>query len=75
MRYWVKTYRDTVCVLLSDSLSFSLALLEGMLVLELGTHIDDVLWVGWMWVVVFVCYLVVVESCVGDEIVGRKREV
>ncbi len=36
------TYWDTVGVLLTDSLSFCLALLEGMLVLELGTHID-----GW----------------------------
>ena len=35
------THWDTVCVLLSDSFSFSLTLLEGMLVLELGTHINS----------------------------------
>ena len=34
------TYRNTVRILLSDTLSFSLALLERVLVLELGTHID-----------------------------------
>jgi len=34
------TYWDTVCVLLTDSLSLSLALLERVLVLELGTHVD-----------------------------------
>ena len=39
---WGTTYRNAVCILLSDSLSFSLALLERVLVLELGTHIDDV---------------------------------
>jgi len=33
------TYWDTVCVLLSDSLSLSLALLERMLVLELRAHV------------------------------------
>ncbi len=32
------TYWDTVCVLLTDTLSFGFALLEGVLVLELGTH-------------------------------------
>ena len=32
------THRDAVGILLSDPLSFSLALLEGVLVLELGTH-------------------------------------
>ena len=36
------TYGNAVCILLSDSLSFSLALLERVLILELGTHIDDV---------------------------------
>ena len=35
-------YRNAVCIFLSDSLSFSLALLERVLVLELGTHIHDV---------------------------------
>ena len=35
------TYRNTVGILLSDALSFGLALLEGMLVLELRTHVDD----------------------------------
>ena len=34
------TYRNTVGILLSDTLSFSLALLERVLVLELGTHFD-----------------------------------
>lgn len=34
------TYRNTICIFLSDTLSFSLALLERVLVLELGTHID-----------------------------------
>ena len=34
------TYRNTVGVLLSDTLCFRLALLEGVLVLELGTHVD-----------------------------------
>ena len=34
------TYWDTVCVLLTDSLSLSLALLERVLVLELGAHVD-----------------------------------
>lgn len=38
-----KTYGDAVCVFLSDSLSFSLALLKRVLVLELGSHDDDVL--------------------------------
>lgn len=32
-------YWDPVCVFLSDALSFGFALLERMLVLELGTHI------------------------------------
>lgn len=36
-----KTYRNAVSILLTDTLSFSLALLEGVLVLELGTHVDD----------------------------------
>ncbi len=34
------TYRNTIGILLSDTFSFSLALLEGVLVLKLGTHID-----------------------------------
>ena len=36
------TYWNAVCILLADSLSLSLALLERVLVLELGTHLDDV---------------------------------
>lgn len=36
----VKAYWDTVCVFLSDTLSLRLALLERVLVLELGSHID-----------------------------------
>jgi len=32
---------DSVGILLTDSLSFSLALLEGMFVLKLGSHDDD----------------------------------
>ena len=36
------TYWNTVRILLSDALSFSLALLKGMLVLKLGTHVDSV---------------------------------
>lgn len=35
----VRTYRDAVGVLLSDALGLGLALLEGMLVLELGSHL------------------------------------
>lgn len=34
------TYRNTVSILLSDALGLSLALLEGMLVLELAAHVD-----------------------------------
>lgn len=34
-----EAYRDPVCVFLSDTLSFGLALLEWVLVLELRTHI------------------------------------
>lgn len=34
------TYRNAVGILLSDALSFSLALLERVLILKLGTHID-----------------------------------
>ena len=36
-----KTYGNPVGILLSDALRFSLALLERVLVLELGTHVDD----------------------------------
>jgi len=32
------TYWDAVCIFLADTLGFGLALLEGMLVLELGSH-------------------------------------
>jgi len=34
------TYWDAVGVLLTNTLGFCLALLEGMLVLELGSHYD-----------------------------------
>lgn len=34
------THGDAVCVFLSDSLSLGFALLERMLVLELGAHFD-----------------------------------
>ena len=34
------TYRDAIGVLLANAFRFCLALLEGMLVLELGTHGD-----------------------------------
>lgn len=34
-------YRNTIRVLLADTLGLSLALLEGMLVLELGSHGDE----------------------------------
>jgi hypothetical protein len=34
-----ETYGNTVVVLLADALSFGLALLEGMLVLKLRTHV------------------------------------
>ena len=34
------TYRNAISVFLSDAFSFGLALLEGVLILELGTHID-----------------------------------
>ena len=36
-----RTYRNAVSVLLADALSLGLSLLEGVLVLELGSHIDD----------------------------------
>jgi len=36
------TYWDTVGILLTDPLSFLLALLERMLVLELGAHVESV---------------------------------
>ncbi len=35
------TYRNSVGILLSDALRFSLAFLKRVLVLELGTHIDS----------------------------------
>lgn len=34
-----ETYRNAVRILLPDALGLSLALLEGMLVLELGSHV------------------------------------
>jgi hypothetical protein len=42
----VVTHRDAVGVLLPDALGLGLALLEGVLVLELGAHVD-----GWLVVV------------------------
>jgi hypothetical protein len=44
----VVTHRDAVGVLLPDALGLGLALLEGVLVLELGAHVG-----GW---VVVVCW-------------------
>ena len=35
-----ETYRNAISVLLADAVCFCLALLEGVLVLELGTHGD-----------------------------------
>ena len=40
------TYRNTISIFLSNALSFGLALLEGMLVLELGSHIDGYVMTG-----------------------------
>lgn len=39
----MNTYWDAVGVLLTDALGFGLALLEGVLVLELGSHLDKCL--------------------------------
>jgi hypothetical protein len=39
---FIQTYRDAVGVFLTDPLGLSLALLEGVLVLELGSHGDGV---------------------------------
>jgi hypothetical protein len=36
---WIVTYRDAVGVLLPDALGLGLALLERVLVLELGAHV------------------------------------
>ena len=36
-----ETYRNAISVLLTDAVCFCLALLERVLVLELGTHGDD----------------------------------
>jgi hypothetical protein len=44
-----RTYRNAVGVLGSDALSFCLALLEWMLVLELGTHDEYGLGFGRVW--------------------------
>ena len=38
----VNTYRNAVGVLLADALGLGLALLEGVLVLKLGSHVDGV---------------------------------
>ncbi len=35
-------YWDAVCVFLTDALSLGLTLLKGVLVLELGSHVDGV---------------------------------
>jgi len=43
----VSAYGNPVSVFLPDALSFSLALLEGVLVLELGAHGDG--WVFGFW--------------------------
>lgn len=40
---WRETYGNAVVVLLTDALSLGLALLEGVLVLELGSH-DEGCW-------------------------------
>ncbi len=37
---FMTTYRNPIGVLLPDSLGLSLALLEGMLVFELGPHVE-----------------------------------
>lgn len=44
------TYRNAVGILLADTLSFGLALLEGVLVLELGAHSGGVAYrdAGWL---------------------------
>jgi hypothetical protein len=39
---WIVTYRDAVGVLLPDALGLGLALLERVLVLELGAHVGGV---------------------------------
>lgn len=38
----MNTYRDAIRIFLADPLGLSLALLEGVLVLELGSHGDRV---------------------------------
>lgn len=46
-----EAYRNAISVLLANAFSFCLALLEGMLVLELGTHSDECRWnlkSGWI---------------------------
>lgn len=45
-RTWMVTYRNAVRVLLADALSLGLALLEGVLVLELGSHGDGEMIIG-----------------------------
>jgi len=39
---WRTTYRDAVSVFLSNAVGFGLALLQLVLVLELGSHVDGV---------------------------------
>ncbi len=45
MKLFGPTYRDAVGILLADALGLGLALLEGMLVLELAAHSDGRRWV------------------------------
>ena len=40
---YVATYRNTVSILLSNAVGLCLALLQLVLVLELGSHIDGVI--------------------------------
>jgi hypothetical protein len=49
VRAWIVTHRDAVGVLLPDALGLGLALLERVLVLELGAHGGGVVLVGSGW--------------------------
>ena len=44
----VVTYGNAVSIFRSNALCFCLALLERVLVLKLGTHIDKGVWVSWL---------------------------
>jgi hypothetical protein len=46
VRAWIVTHRDAVGVLLPDALGLGLALLERVLVLELGAHGGGVVLMG-----------------------------